>query len=558
MIKELILKSFALIDELSIQFSKGFNVLTGETGAGKSLILHGIELLLGAKPSFEEIKSDSTYSLIQGVFEIKNEKIINYLKEKGIEIENSEIIIKRVITKDGKSKIYINGEIVPLSLLKEISSKLIDFHGQHEQQSLLKKENHLILLDKFGNLLSLREEVEKLYYEINTLKNKKNALAMSEQEKAQRISLLEYQLNEINLANLVPNEEESLLQERTILLNAEKITRLLTEIYNLIYEDEGSILAKLTKVINNLNELVLIDESMRNELEICKKSKIELNELVYTLKKYLDKVEFNPDRINQVEERLDTINRLKKKYGGSVEAIKEYKNKIEHELASFVKENEELKEIDEEINKKMILYFDKATKLSLKRKNVAKQLKKNIEKELKEIGMKNIVFETKFEKLEFSPFGIDEIEFLISTNVGEEPKPLIKIASGGEMSRIMLAFKSILAEVDEIPILVFDEVDTGIGGRVAQVVGEKLKFVSSQHQVICVTHLAQIASFADQHFYIHKEVINGATRIFVEELNNKEKVIEELAKMISGEKLTPIAIKHAEELYTRAKKNEKI
>lgn len=554
MIKELVLKSFTLIDELNIQFSNGLNVLTGETGAGKSLILHSIELLLGAKPTGEEIKSNSASAIIQGEFEITNNKISRFLEEKGIEIENDTIILKRVLVKDSKSKMYINGELIPLSLLKEIGIKLVDIHGQHEQQSLLNTDNHLLLLDKFGNLFSLREEIEKLYYEINELQEKKKVLALNEQEKNQRIELLTYQIKEIESANLVPNEEENLLQERTILLNAEKISTLLLETYNLIYENEESITIKLAKVINNLKELVLIDENVRSELESCEKNRIELIDLGHSLKKYLDKVEFNPTRINQVEERLDMITRFKKKYGGNIEAIQEYKKKAENELTSLTKTEEELKEIENKINEKIKIYSNKSKILSSKRKNVAKELKKKIEKEIKEIGMKNAVFDVEFKEIEFGKFGIDEIEFLISPNIGEIPKPLIKIASGGEMSRIMLALKVILAEVDEIATLIFDEIDTGIGGRVAEIVGKKMKFVSSNHQVICVTHLAQIASFADQHYYIYKEVINDSTKIFVNELNKEEKIIEELAKMISGEKVSNVAVKHAEELYTRAKK----
>ena len=548
MLRELKIKNLAIIDDLTIRFEKGFNVLSGETGAGKSIIVDSLKLLLGSRANAELVRTGEKEAIIQALFELDDVRLTD------IGIEQSDgLIIRRVISSTGKSKSYINDIIVSVQTLNEIGKRLVDIHGQHEHQSLFSIEKHKDLLDSFGKLLDKRKYVETQFRELETLFNKELELSEKIKERYQRIDLLRFQINEIDSSSLKIGEKEELLKELKILSNINKLKELSELIYSILYSSEDSCIERLSFIINKLKEMSSIDNSMEEILKMVESAKPLLEEVAIILRDYRLKHDLQPAKIEEIEERLETIKKLERKYGEGIENILKYRKQAETELNNLEMIDEELDLVKEKIIKTKSSLFEKAEELSKERKKIAKELEKLVKNELKELAFNKSEFIVDIQKSDISYSGFDKIEFMFSANPGELPKPLVKIVSGGELSRIMLALKSILTEIDTIPVLVFDEVDAGIGGKTAISVGKKLKELSKFHQVLCTTHLPQIAAMADFHIKIEKEQSENKTYVKVIELTLQDRIYE-IARMLGG-KITELSLEHAKELLYSNNKN---
>ncbi len=565
MLKELRIKNYAIIDELNIDFKAGLNILTGETGAGKSIIIESLGLILGERVSDECIRSGEDSATVEAVYDISRIKNIKEtLSESGIETENNELIIRRQISRSGKNRSYINNSAVNLSLLKDIGDMLVDIHGQHEHQTLLHPENHSIVLDLFGNTLHLREKCKENYSNLQNLQREVNELINKERERVQRIDLLNFQKEEIDKAELKIGEDDDLKNEKNLLQNAERLHRYATESYEALYSTEGSVVEKLNSVITNITEINKIDLSAGKILDDGKEALFEIEDIASRIRDYTGKIEFNPDRLSEIDDRLAEITALKRKYGTNIEDVLTYRKKIDEDLEILSKSQERMDGLNAEIEKLKKEMEDVSIELARKRGKASDKFESMIEKELKELKMEKVRFNVNFSYEEDDssfikykgkcvkvfPEGIGKIEFFFSPNIGEDLKPLSKIASGGELSRVMLSIKNILTNKDSIPVLIFDEVDAGIGGGVAEVVGEKLKKVSKGRQVFCITHLPQIASRADSHFQIAKKTSNNRTVTSIKELKDDERV-EEIARMAGGKVITDTVRKHAEEMIIK-------
>ena len=568
MLKELRIKNYAIIDELSIDFKAGLNILTGETGAGKSIIIESLGLILGERASDESIRSGEDSASVEAVYDISRVKNIKEkLSESGIETENNELIIRRQISRSGKNRSYINDSAVNLSLLKDIGDMLVDIHGQHEHQTLLHPENHSIVLDLFGNTLPLREKCRENYSNLQNLQREVNELINKERERVQKIDLLNFQKEEIDKAELKIGEDDDLKNEKNLLQNAERLHRYATESYEALYSTEGSVVEKLNSVITNITEINKIDSSAGKILDDGKEALFEIEDIASRIRDYTGKIEFNPDRLSEIDDRLAEITALKRKYGTNIEDVLTYRKKIDEDLEILSKSQERMDGLSAEIEKLKKDLENIATGLASEREKAADRFESLIEKELKELKMEKVRFKVNFsyeeddtsfikykgKSVKLFPEGIGKIEFFFSPNIGEDLKPLSKIASGGELSRVMLSIKNILTNKDSIPVLIFDEVDAGIGGGVAEIVGEKLKKVSKGRQVFCITHLPQIASRADTHFQIAKKTSNNRTITSIKELKGEERV-EEIARMAGGKVITDTARKHAEEMIMKCSK----
>lgn len=550
MLSLLRIRDFALIEELSIEFGEGLNILTGETGAGKSIIINALGLVLGEKACPEDVRSDTARAVVEAVFETKR----------------GELLIRREIAPSGRGKCFANEKMVLRSRLKEIGEGLVDIHGQHTHQSLLHLANHLDLLDGLGKLMPLRQEADQTFEEYLHLKRELGNLEEEFKERERKIDLLRFQIKEIEKAGLEIGEEERLLHERTLLRNAENLFHCSNEAYKILDEDELEVVSVRTglgSILNSLRRLSQIDDKTKPFLDSVEEVLVTLEDISFELRNYRDGIEFSQESLLSVEERLDTLAQIKRKYGGGIEEAFARLDSLRHELSRMEHSQERIDELAAEIEEVAGRLIQKSLLLSGKRKKVAKRLEKGVEEELAHLGMKNTRFKVDIRKKEggervgeedlmVDSKGCDEVEFLISPNPGERLKPLAKIASGGELSRIMLAMKGILAGVDEIPVLIFDEIDVGIGGQTARVVGERLSSLSKSHQVICITHLPQIASLADIHFRVEKSTIEGRTTTLIKSLNQEER-IEEIARMFGGEKVSETSLKQAREMLKRIK-----
>lgn len=575
MLKELRIKNYAIIDELNIDFKPGLNILTGETGAGKSIIIESLGLILGERASDESIRSGEDSAAVEAVFDISQiKKIREILAKSGIETEDNEIIIKRQISRSGKNRSYINGNAINLSSLKDIGNMLVDVHGQHEHQTLLYPENHSTVLDLFGNTFHLREKCRESYSNLQNLQMEMNELINKERERVQRIDLLNFQMEEIDKAELNTGEDEELKREKNLIQNAERLHRYAVESYDILYSSEGSVTEKLNTVITAIGELSKIDSSTEKFLNDGREVLFQIEDLAARIRDYTDKIEFNPNRLSEIDDRLAEITALKRKYGANIEDILNYRKKIDEELSILSKNQERMDGLSGEIERLKKDLENIATGLASEREKAADRFESMIEKELKELKMEKVRFEVNFfyesppsegravgggifinykgKPVRLFPEGIGKIEFFFSPNIGEDLKPLSKIASGGELSRVMLSIKNILTNKDSIPVLIFDEVDAGIGGGVAEVVGEKLKKVSKNRQVFCITHLPQIASRADAHFQITKKAFSSRTITVVKELLGEERV-EEIARMAGGKVITDTVRRHAEEMIIKGR-----
>ena len=567
MLRLLEISQFALIDRLSIEFHEGLNLLTGETGSGKSIIVDALGLLLGEKGHAEMIRTGAERFVVTGCFEVsEDDRIRKQFEQSGLEFNEEELIVKREFTQNAKGRSFVNHQMVPLSFLKETAKYLVDIHGQNEQQTLYGGDSQLQFLDACSNLDDLPGEVRSLYEQLSEKVQQIQALGKNEQERLRTVDLLAFQTVEIEKAQLrSEDEDERLAAEHKLLANAERLYQLSSQAYSELYEAETSASAILKRAGRMLEELRRVDNRCDGLWEQLQSARISLEDVALSLREYSSRIEVNPQRLELVENRMAEIDRLKKKYGGTLQGIFSFYQKSKSELENLQSADETLATLERE---KMILqegYWKRALELSEKRQSAAKHLEKEVERELGQLAMGKTRFRISFAEARQSNRnaqsdsppgtgrGIDEIEFLISPNPGEDLKPLIKIGSGGEISRVMLALKSVKSIDGRSKTLVFDEVDSGIGGQTADVVGQKLKKLSEHNQVICVTHLPQIASYADSHYHIEKRVEKGRTLTQVARLDGKERV-REIARMISGERVTDSVLKHAAELLKMAAK----
>ena len=549
MLRELRLNNLAIIKKLDLEFNDKFIALTGETGAGKSIILNGISLLIGERSHTDMIRNGAQSLFAEGVFEL-NENQKKRLNELGFEIEDDELIITRYFDRNAKSKITVNGSRMTLSRLKELMVNIIDLVGQHEHQFLLNSEYHLHLLDRFlddeGKILSRRirenvNKIKKLNLQIGNIEEEKTRIA-------EKKDILEFQLNEINSLELKENEDNELEEEYKILFNAGKINEKLEETSQFLKEGEFSILTALGRAKRNLEQLSDLSESYNELYEKIESVLYEVEEISYSVDNFAGDVEIDDKKLEKIVERIDNINKLKLKYGSTIAEILEYRDKIEKDLSLVNFENEELENLKTEKNKHVGQYFQDSEKLSEIRMKIAENLQNTVDVQLDDLNMENAKFKVEIRKTqEITMHGIDNAEFMIAANVGETFKPLAKIASGGEISRIMLALKTVFSAVDNISVLIFDEIDTGISGETVRRVAEKLRELSRNTQIICVTHSPQIAGRAQQQFFIKKEIENNFTETKVHELNTEER-IREIARIISGDNITEASINHAKEI----------
>ncbi|WP_427339213.1 DNA repair protein RecN [Caloranaerobacter sp. DY30410] len=565
MLLELNISNFIIIEKMKITLDKGFNIITGETGSGKSIVIDALNILLGGRASKDYIRTGCNKAFIEGLFYLeKLESIKNVLDEYGIEFEQDNmLLISREIFSSGKSISRINGRVVTLSMLNKLTKKLVDLHGQHEHQSLLSVENHIELLDSLGkeNIKSLVISVKEEFDKLKKLKSRLKEIGIDEMEKERKIDLLKFQLNEIDSAELKIDEEEKIISELNLLSNAEELLNTINDILECINSNDyykTSLLDQINSVSKNLTKIVKYNNNFKEYNDIIETIYYQLKDIATELRLYQETIEYDPERIKLLEERLDLINNLKRKYGNTIEEILKYRDKIAYELEVILDNEKEIENIKKEIflvEEKLNLICEK---LSNERKLIGKQIEAEITKELKELNLKNVKFEVSFKKLDyFTEKGLDKVEFLISTNPGEPLKPLNKVASGGELSRIMLAIKTILADVDNIPCLVFDEIDTGISGKTAMIVGEKIRNIAQTRQVICITHLPQIAVLGDVHFYIEKREIEGKVVAKINKLNYEERV-NEISRLLGGTKLTEMTKKLANEMLMANKKKNKV
>lgn len=553
MLSELFIRNFAIIDELRLRFHGGFNVLTGETGAGKSIILDAVMLILGGRADTSMIRSGVTEAYVEATFSVPERLqtvLIPLLAGEGLdEDENETVLLARELRNNGRNICRVNGRAVNLNVLKQIAEPLIDIHGQGEHLSLLRPKSHLPLLDGYANLVGDRQEITTAVRGLQKLQQELKELRQNEQNIAQRIEMLKYQLQEINAANLQEGEEEELREERTRLANSEQLMRSATEAVTLLTGmDDDSLAAAdmLGQAERALVQLTRYDTSQGPVLEQLQGLIYQLSEVSSDLQSYLDKLEFSPSRLDQVEERLELINMLKRKYGEDISAILVVHDKGKEELKKISQSEERIETLEKEINGRLHEIGKLAAALSKKRQSAARQLSQTVESQLGDLRMEGAQFKVHIEqvddahglfvgdkRLAFDQTGIDKIEFLLSTNPGEPVKPMVKVASGGETSRLMLALKTALAQVDETPTLIFDEIDQGIGGRIGDIVGQKLWGLTAvgDHQVIVVTHLPQLAGYGDTHYRVSKAAAEGRTVTAVKELGHLGRV-QELAAML--------------------------
>lgn len=558
MLKELKIKNLAIIDDLTVNFEKGLNVLTGETGAGKSIIVDALGLALGDRAQTDFVKAGEKEAAVQAYFELDQSFTLSEsLSDAGIDYSEG-IMLRRVVSAGGKSRAYVNDTMVTLQTMAEMGRTLVDIHSQHEHQSLLTTEKQRGLLDSFGKLQSDVQLVASLYSMVARLKDEHAGLAEKIRERSQRTDLLRFQIHEINGASLKADEKGTLEEEKKILSNLNKLNELTETAYALLYDSEGSCSERLSAAISRLREMSSIDSGIDDTLKMIESSLSIIDDASFVLRGYRDRYDFEPGRLEFVEERIELIRKLEKKYGAGIEAILSYRNTAEEELKALESTDERLAGIEKELEKNQEELLRAAESLSGKRKKTASKIEALMTGELDELsfGKAGFRIDVRQEKDDNGRYrigmnGMDRIEFLFSANPGEPLKPLAKIASGGELSRVMLALKSILADVDNVPVLIFDEVDAGIGGRTAESVGMKLEKISKSHQLLCITHLPQIASCGNHHLKIEKKEINGRVHVEVEALDGPGRR-DEIARMLGG-RITDLSRKHAGELLQRVK-----
>jgi DNA repair protein RecN (Recombination protein N) len=560
MLLELRIENFAIIEKLNISFKQGLTVITGETGAGKSIIIDAITLLVGGRGSAEYVRYGEDSAEIEALFDVPEDPLaLEALEELGIDTLDEMLILRRTIYKNGKSVCRVNGKLVTLTHMRDIGGHLIDVHGQHEHQELMVADHHMKLLDRFGgeSLQNVKSAYIKLYDDASHLQKEMSRFTKNEQELAQRLDLLSFQLNEIQEAHIIPDEEETLFEERKRFANFERLYKSIKTSYTSLSGD-GRGLDHLREALSELEMVVGLDPELDQLYETFSNSFYQIEDLTYQFRDHLESLEYDPVRLDQVEERLGELNQLKRKYGRTLPDILLYHEKIKEEYEQLKSHDVTIEELAQKFDQKLTQLKEKAVELSKQRKEVSVKLENAITRELKDLYMEKAIFKVKLETLPeenglgaFTRLGSEKVEFLIATNPGEPLKPLVKIASGGELSRIMLAIKSHFKSFRQTTSIIFDEVDTGVSGRVAQAMAEKIYALSNASQVFCITHLPQVAAMADTHLYITKDIKEERTSTRVDQLKEAEQIAE-IARMISGVEMTTLTKQHAQELLELA------
>lgn len=553
MLKLLSITNFAVVSEATIELDEGLNLLTGETGSGKSIFVDALGLLLGARASAEIVRGGESAAFIQGIFDTEGNRALERIaSEAGIDIGDGEIIVRREITDRARSRTYVNDQLVTLALLKDFRPYLADIHGQGDQQTLLYPEAHVDLLDEFGGLADLAAEVAERYQAFADVRREASALQRSEAERLRSLDILGFQVSEIERVAPVAGEDEQLEQTRQILSNAERLVQLSAEAYGVLYDDTGSVIPALATVERRVEQLARYDGRFAAYIEQLRTVKYTLEDLAYFLRDYLQDVDFSPDRLKEVDDRILELDRLKRKYGETILDVLRAVDDMRAQLDGVAQSEERASTITQALSTAKARFVEKADELRVARQEAARRLELAVMSELGELAMAETRFVVRIdgpaaESEAWSAKGLDRVEFFVATNPGEEPRPLAKIASGGEISRLMLALKTVSAPPEIPRTLVFDEVDVGIGGRVSEAIGQRLWRLSRANQVLCVTHQAQIARFADAHFTVRKERRGERAVTDVVRLDRRGQ-IEELARMIGGADVTDTARKHAREL----------
>ena len=556
MLRELQIENVAVIEKAVVSFREHFNVLTGETGAGKSILIDSINAILGNRTNKEIVRSGADKATIFAFFDQVPEAILTSLREQGYDVDG-ELVLSREVFSEGRSACRINGRPATASTVRELCQNLVNIHGQLDNQELLDPERHVFVLDKYADLQEQLSDYQVSFTELLEIQKEINKLSFDEAEKAKRMDYLRYQINEIDKAGILAGEEEELQAQRNLMKNSEKITTALLEVISLTDESDTYSGSPVSSILYASNELEKL-EGLSPEIDSLRKRVsdvyYELNDIVESVQQMLPGFDYDPNRLNEIEDRLDLLHRLERKYGGTCDDILKFREDAEKELSRIETSDELLEQLKAKFKEKKTVTLEKAQALSKRRLEAFSRFSGQLKEELTYLNMPSVELAlSSFHTRELTPIGIDSIEFLISTNPGEKPKALSKIASGGEMARIMLAIKCVLADKDGIPTLIFDEVDTGVSGSGAQKIGVKLSQTAQSHQVICVTHSAQVASYADQHLLIEKAVRNGRTYTTVSELTGEQR-IRELARIISGENITDIALKNAQEMLILSNK----
>lgn len=555
MILEMYMKNCALIEESRLTINSGLNILTGETGAGKSIIIEALGLCLGEKYDRSFLRKGTNKGVCEILVSSKSSNLKEVLDKYDIDHDDDEIIITRVIYSDGKSVARINGRTVKVSILKEVACTIVDLHSQHQNQVLLNKDTHIRFLDLFGekDIQQLKANYKESYNEFNKIKKELNDLNENkdDMEIQREIDLIKFQINEIDAANLNVEEYEDLKSQRELCRNSEKIYNNLSLSYEKLYEGNINAVDLIGMASKELSDIASYDKNISEYSENIDRIMYELQDISREIRDYKENISFNPYEMEEIEQRIDQINNLRRKYGNSIEEIFEYRQKIQNRLDEILNRDEKVAALKSELEKLESVLYDKAKEVSKARKKVAVDLQDVLIEELHSLNMKNVVFEVNFREIPFNQNGCDDVEFMASFNLGEDIKPIYKVASGGEMSRFMLAFKTILADIDEIDTLVFDEIDTGISGIAAQIVGEKLSKIGKKKQVMCITHLPQIAANGHTHYRIEKNTSNNRTYTNIKELTFDER-IDEIARLIAGNNITEKTIEHAHEIIELA------
>lgn len=567
MLRSLYVRDYALIEELDVEFDAGLNIITGETGAGKSILIGALQMILGERASTDTLRTGATKAIIEGVFdEADDASIREVLEQNAIDVQPMIILRREILS--SQSRAFINDTPATLQVMREIASHLIDLHGQHEHQSLLDVPTHLKLIDSFGGLSTLRAQYHKRYRTVSDLVSERKRLRSQKKEMEQQKELFGFQIKEIDRVAPQEGEEEELENERRVLENAEHLFESTSALCAQLYEDDEPIHDRLAAVRDELRDLARIDPRFEETLVEIDSARIITSEAAKFLQAYNADVEFNPERLEEIRNRLSELERLKRKYGGTLEAVIAHRREIGEAYETVQDLEGRLERLDEEINKEERALGAVAVELSRNRKEVAERVEEAVEEECGRLGMPNCRFEVRFEteshtdgwidagdagRVEAFENGMDVVEFYISTNLGEEPRPLAKVASGGEISRIMLALKTILAKSAKFPILVFDEIDVGISGATATKVGESMHDLASSHQIIAITHLPQIAARGDVHFLVEKYVDDGRTKTRIRRLSDDHRA-EHVASLMSGAEVTEAALKSAKELMEASRK----
>jgi DNA repair protein RecN (Recombination protein N) len=561
MLAELRIRNFAIIEEAALEFCPGLNILSGETGAGKTIILSALGLLLGGRASPDVIRTDAKEAVVEALFELEGEFALEGLASRPP--DRGELVIRRIIAEGGRSRVIIDSELATVQTLSRVGPALVQVYGQHEAQSLLRPESHETLLDRFARVDDLLAQYREFHQLAQSRKTHLEDLTRRERERADLLDLARFRVTELEKAELIAGEDGNLHKERLVLANAAKLSAAAHESEEMLYGAEGAALDIIAKAEARLVEAAEIDPALAQTLETLRTSRANLEETAHSLRTYTDRIEADPARLEEIDARLQELLRLKRKYGGSLDEAIVTLEKSRAEIAELENVAVSKHQAEVQLDRALDDLLAAAKKLSAERKRGAIELERKMEAELKTLGMRAPVFEANFARvasgegamardgIAMGPTGIDVVEFYLSPNLGQPPMPLARIASGGELSRVMLALKRLEAQRRGVATMIFDEVDAGIGGEIAQVVGRKLKELAKYHQILCVTHLPQIAAFADRHFHVEKEERRGATRSIVRQLEQAERA-DEIARMLGGAEISDKFRRAARELLTRA------